>query len=51
MLSKECSVMDEELQFVARRLADRGTSQGVRNFAQDRLKDFDLGRAHAGRLT
>jgi hypothetical protein len=34
---KECSVMDERLQFVARRLADGGTLQGVRDFSQDRL--------------
>ena len=32
--------MDERLQFVARRLADGGTLQGVRHFAQDRLQDL-----------
>src|SRR5437868_15409770 len=39
---KECSAMDERLQFVApaSRRADGGTLQGVRHFAQDRLQDF-----------
>ena len=32
--------MDERLQFVARRLADGGTLQGVRHFTQDRLQDL-----------
>jgi len=41
---KECSVMDERLQFVARRLAGEpmgGTLQGVRNLPQNGLQDFD----------
>src|SRR6266851_5551287 len=37
---KECSVMDERLQFVARRLANGGSLQGVWDFAQDRLQDL-----------
>ena len=37
---KECSVMDERLQFVARRRADGGTVQGVRNLSQDGLQDL-----------
>src|SRR4029077_20484340 len=37
---KECSVMDERLQFVARRRAHGGTVQGVWNLSQDRLQDF-----------
>ena len=32
---KECSVMDERLQFVARRRGDGGTLQGVRDFPQN----------------
>jgi hypothetical protein len=35
---RECSVMDERLQFVARRLADGGTLQGVWDLSQDRLQ-------------
>ncbi len=34
---KECSVMDERLQFVARRRADGGTLQRVRDLPQDGL--------------
>jgi hypothetical protein len=37
---KECSVMDERLQFVARRRAHGGPLQGVRHFPQDRLQDL-----------
>ncbi len=37
---KECSAMDERLQFVASPRADGGTLQGVRHFAQDRLQDL-----------
>ena len=37
---KECSVMDERLQFVARRQAGSRALQGARNFRQDRLQDF-----------
>src|ERR1700693_1024264 len=50
MPCKECSAMDERLQFVARRLADSGTLQGVRHFAQDRLQDLRSlsGMRHAG---
>jgi hypothetical protein len=40
MTWKERSVMDERLQFVARRRADGGTLQGVRDLAQDRLQDL-----------
>jgi hypothetical protein len=32
--------MDERLQFVARRLADGGTLQGVCDLPQDRLQDL-----------
>jgi hypothetical protein len=37
---KECSVMDERLQFVARGRPDGGTLHGVRDLPQDRLQDL-----------
>jgi hypothetical protein len=37
---KEFSVMDEKLQFVARRRANGGAVQGVRDFPQDRPQDL-----------
>ena len=37
---KECSVMDERLQFVARRLANGGSLQGVWDLAQDGLQNL-----------
>ena len=37
---KECSVMDECLQFVARRLAGEPMSELCRHLAQDRLQDL-----------
>ena len=37
---KECSVMDERMQFVARRRGDCGTLHGVWDLPQDRLQDI-----------
>ena len=37
---KECSVMGERLQFVARGRADGGTLQGIWDLPQDRLQDL-----------
>jgi len=37
---KECSVMDESMKFVARRLATGRTLSGVRNLPQDRLQEL-----------
>ena len=37
---KECSVMDERMQFVARRLGDGGALQGVWDLSKDGLQDL-----------
>ena len=40
MAWKECSLMEERLQFVATRRADDRTLQGVRDLTQDRVQDL-----------
>ena len=46
MPGKECSVMDERMQFVARRLADGGTVQRVRQSLARRATRASSGKVY-----